>query len=278
MQPSIWDQAWSMFVWAFHYPGLDVRLVPVAIALAVGFGAAWLAIYRPRAGNVRTLSVVAVVSACLTWTAIAFVQVPLQLYWDQLLLTFWSQSTVLTWVLLAGIPSVLLTGLVQEAAKLVPVAAFRARNRSSFDARTGLLVGAIAGAGFGVFEAVWAHNATFASGLGLETFRSDPFAAVFPFAQRFLAVGLHVGLSALTGYGLAKGRGWQMYLLAAGIHGAGNYVVVLGQAGLLGSPGALLYMAVFSIILTAVALRLRWAPSVPGEGLVGRPTSSVGTA
>ncbi len=275
MQPPIWDQAWSMFVWAFQYPGLDVRLVPISIALALAFGAAWLALYRPPARNVAALGAVAGVSAALAWTGIAFLQVPLQLCWDQVLLTFWTQETVMTWVLLAGIPPMLLTGLVQEAAKIVPVVAFRASHRSSFDARAGLLVGAIAGAGFGVFEAVWAHNATFASGIGLQTFQADPFAAVFPFAQRFLAVGLHVGLSALVGYGLATGRGLRFYLAAATLHGVANYVIVLGQAGLLGSPGALLYMGVFTVALSAAVLRvlrmmpMPHSPAAAAPGLAG---------
>ena len=68
------------------------------------------------------------------------------------------------WILLAGIPQILLSGLVQEGAKLIPVVFWWLRNRTDVAPTMGLVVGAVAGAGLGIFEAVWAHNTVFASG------------------------------------------------------------------------------------------------------------------
>jgi len=62
------------------------------------------------------------------------------------------------WLLLAGIPQILLSGLVQEASKLAPVLFYWWRNKKSFTPQFGLIAGAVSGAGFGVFEAIWVHN------------------------------------------------------------------------------------------------------------------------
>jgi RsiW-degrading membrane proteinase PrsW (M82 family) len=254
--------------------GPNVHVLPVSIPFprprldagasrhrpGLAFGAIWLIAYRPALPDPLALLAVAVASALLTWTAIALVQVPLEVWWNQALLQVWGESTALRWILLAGVPTVLFTGLVQEGAKLVPVVVYRARKPSAFDARTGLIVGAVAGAGFGVFEAIWVHNMTFAS--GVPSLQDDAFAALFPFAERFFAVGFHVALTALAGYGLATGRGWQFYLLAAGLHGLGNYELVIAQAGLLGGPGGLAYILVPHGCLTAVRAVAAGAPHI----------------
>ncbi len=57
--------------------------------------------------------------------------------------------------------------------------------------------------------------------------------ALLGFWERFFTVAFHIAASALAGYGLAKGLGWQFYLLASFLHGATNYSVILLQKGLL---------------------------------------------
>lgn len=258
-QMTMWDQMIDFFLSAFRFPGLGWQAVVVAIALGLVFGAIWLLAYQPQLNNRRrALLAVAAVSALLTWGAISFVQVPLQAWYNKVLLHYWDESTLLRWLLLAGIPSVLVSGLVQEAGKLVPVLFYRSSTRGTFDARTGLLVGAIAGAGFGVFEAIWVHNSTFASGLTWQTFQSQGLVALLPFLERFLAVAFHIAATALAGYGLAKGWGWRFYLIAACLHGASNFVVVLIQKGLLSRAGVEVYIAAFAITLTAVVMSMRW--------------------
>ena len=68
------------------------------------------------------------------------------------------------WLLLAGIPAILLSGLVQEGSKLVPVVVYWWRKGRNIDPKLGLAIGAVAGLGLGVFEAVWAHNHIFPRG------------------------------------------------------------------------------------------------------------------
>jgi uncharacterized membrane protein YhfC len=88
--------------------------------------------------------------------------------------------------------------------------------------------------------------------------QTDGFLAIAGFWERLFAVGFHIAVSALVGYGLAKGRGWQYYLIAAGLHSLLNYGVVLIQKGYFTIVQLEVYAAVFAIVLTAVVMRLRW--------------------
>ena len=162
------------------------------------------------------------------------------------------------WLLLASIPGILLSGLVQEGAKLVPVVFYWWRNHWSFTPKFGLIAGAVSGAGFGVFEAVWVHNTIFASGWTWGTVETGGFLALLGFVERFFSVAFHISLSALAGYGLAKRLGWQFYLIASFLHGAGNYSVILLQKGLLTSVRVEIYIAVLATMVTAFALWLCW--------------------
>ena len=165
MPPTLWEQMSSFFLSAFQFPGLDWPLVLLAIALGIAFGAIWLIAYRPPLRDALALLAVAGSSALLAWAAIAFVQVPLQVWWNEALLLDLGS---------ADGPTLAIGGRCAdrpdqrphpEGAKLVPVVVRRARKRSTFDARTGLIVGAVAGAGSASFEAIWVHNTTFASGV-----------------------------------------------------------------------------------------------------------------
>jgi len=256
---SLCEQMVDLFLSAFRFPGLVWYWLLAAIGLGLAFGAAWLAAYRPMLRPWRVTLAVAAASAILTWAAIAFLQTPLQSWAGQALLHFWTQITLNRWLLLAGIPQILVTGLVQEGAKLLPVAVYWLMKGKSLDARTGLLIGAWAGAGFGVFEAVWGHNTIFASGqLTWQVIHIYGITALMGFIERFFSVGFHIATAALSGYGLAKGKGWQFYLIAAGLHGAANYGIVLLQRGLLTSIQLEYYIAGFALAVTAAALWLRY--------------------
>ncbi|MFA5450572.1 MAG: YhfC family glutamic-type intramembrane protease [Dehalococcoidales bacterium] len=197
-------------------------------------------------------------SAILTWTAIAFIQIPLQSWIGQALSYFWGQFTILRWLLLSGIPSILLSGLVQEGAKLVPVVFYWLRNNRNFTPKFGLIAGAVSGAGFGVFEAIWVHNTIFASDWTWSAIETSSFLALLGFWERFFSAAFHIAVSAIAGYGLAKQQGWQFYLIASLLHGATNYSVILLQKGLLTSIQVEIYIAVLAITITSVALWLRW--------------------
>ncbi|MCD6300343.1 MAG: YhfC family intramembrane metalloprotease, partial [Dehalococcoidales bacterium] len=129
------------------------------------------------------------------------------------------------------------------------------------DPKLGLAIGAVAGAGFGTFEAVWAHNTIFASGWSWEAVQSGGLMALTGFWERFFTVAFHIAASALAGYGLAKGWGWQFYLIASFLHGLLNYSVALLQSGLLTIVTLEIYAAVVAVLVTGVALWLRWRKS-----------------
>ena len=254
---SIWEQAVDTFLSAFRYPGLDWTALVLAIGLGLVFGALWLLAYRTSAPRRRTaLLAVAAASALGTWAAISFVQLPLATWLEELFLAIFGEPTVVTWALLTGIPLVLLSGLVQEAAKLVPVIVYRSRSRVGLDARTLLFVGAIAGAGFGVFEAIWVFGSMFAADPGWTALREHGLEALLPLSERLFAVGFHIAASAMAAYGLATGQGVRFYLVAACLHGALNYSVVLFSAGVLDGYLVELYIAAFGIAVTWMALRL----------------------
>jgi RsiW-degrading membrane proteinase PrsW (M82 family) len=257
-QKTLPDQMITFFISAFRFPGLDWKLILIAIGLGVVFGAIWLLAYWPRIKNKRPYFLILIVSAFLTWAAIAFVQIPLQTWSGQALLYFWNQFTILKWLLLASIPNILLSGLVQEGAKMVPVVFFWLGNHRHLDTKTGLIAGAIAGAGFGIFEAIWVHNTTFASGWTPQLVQTHGFTALLAFEERFFTVGFHIAASALAGYGLARGWGWQFYLIASFLHGALNYSATLVTKGLLNINEIEIYIAAFTVALTGAVLFLRW--------------------
>jgi len=236
----------------------------LGIGLAVVFGAIWLAGYWPPLFKRPWLWAVLVVSATLTLIAVVFIQIPLQIWAGQALNYFWSEEILLSWLLLVGIPQVLLSGLVQEGGKLVPIVIWWWGEDRSIAPKLGLAIGAVAGAGFGIFEAQWAHNAIFASGWSWETVQTSGVMALAGFWERFFAVAFHTAASALAGYGLARGWGWQFYLLAAFLHSLLNYSVVLLQMGLFTIVHVEIYAAVVAVLVTGVALWLRWRKSEVG--------------
>jgi RsiW-degrading membrane proteinase PrsW (M82 family) len=246
------DYMISFFVSFFQNPSAW------GIGLAIAFGAVWLAGYRPPLFKKPWLWAVLVSSAFLTLAAVCFIQIPLGVWSGQALNHFWSEDVLMRWILLAGIPSILLSGLVQEGSKLVPVVVYWRRSGKNIDPKLGLAIGAVAGAGFGIFEAQWALNTIFASGITWAAVQTGGFMALLGFWERFFSVAAHIAFSALAGYGLAKGRGWQFYLIASVLHGLLNYSVVLYQAGLLTVVPVEIYIAVLAVLVTAWALWLRW--------------------
>jgi len=229
------------------------------IGLAIGFGAVWLAGYRPPLFKKPWLWAVLVSSAFLTLAAISFIQIPLQAWAGQALNHFWSQEVLMRWILLAAIPQILLTGLVQEGSKLVPVVVYWWRSGKNIDPKLGLAIGAVAGAGFAIFEAQWAHNLIF-TWWTWEAVQTGGFMALIysGFWERFFTVAAHIAFSALAGYGLARGWGWKFYLIASVLHGLLNYSLVLLLAGLFTDVHAEIYIAVLAVVVTVWALWLRW--------------------
>ena len=140
------------------------------------------------------------------------------------------------------------------------------RSDWTFTPRMGLVAGAVSGAGFGIFEAVWVHNTIFQAGWTLAAIQSSGISGYLGFWERFFAVAFHIAATSLSGYGLAKRMGWQFYLIAAFLHGLVNYGVILLQAGLLNSIQIEIYLTVLAVVITAAALWLRWFRPEDDEG------------
>jgi len=259
----------NYFLSFFHEPSAW------GIGLAIGFGAVWLACYWPSLTRRPWLWAVLVGTAFLTLAALCFIQIPLQNETARALSHLWSSDTLMRWILLAYIPIILLSGLVQEGAKLVPVVVYWWRKGRNIDPKLGLIVGAVAGAGFGILEAQWALNGVFAQGVTWAIVQAGGFTALLPFWERFFVVASHIAFSALAGYGLAKGWGWQFYLIASALHAVLNYSAVLFQTGHLALVPTEIYVAGVAVAATVWAVWLRWrrTAALP-EPLM--PTSSGG--
>lgn len=254
----MWEQMLAFLKSFFIYPNLELDWMLIGIGVAIVFGAVWLLAHWPPLFKQPWLWVVAVVSAFLTLLAISFVQIPLQLWVGEAEVHFWDQSVLYEWIMLAAVPSILLSGLVQEGVKMVPMVFWWWRGGRNISPRMGLAIGAVAGAAFGIFEAVWAIDRMFGAGWTIQALQTDGFLGIAGFWERFFAIALHTGASALAGYGLAKGKGWQFYLIAAGLHALMNYGVVFLQKGYFTVVQLEVWAAVVAIIVTAWALLLRW--------------------
>ncbi len=250
----------DLFVSGFYFPGISFYQLFAGIGLGLLFGAIWYTAYwSPMLGKRFSWAVVSI-SAILTWLAVCFIQVPLQSLTTQGMNLIWDQTVLMRWILLAIIPQMLYSGLVQEGAKLVPVVFISWKRKTRMDPKAGLMMGAAAGLGFGVFEAVWIHNSMFISGWSLSTSigTTGIIYGLLPFWERFFTVAFHTASSAIAGWGLAKGRGWQFYLIASFAHALLNYSVVLYSANHFGQLQVSIYVAVLSLTTTAAALWLRY--------------------
>ena len=254
----LWDTMIGFLKSWFSYPGVEWNYLLVGIALAIFFGAFWLLGLQPAVIKKPWLWVAGIFSAFFTLLAVVFIQIPVQYYIGTAIESTWDMQTIYDWLLLAGIPTILVSGLVQEGAKMIPVVFWWMQSDRKIQPRDGLIIGAMAGAGFGVFEALWAHNQIFAYGWTWSLASGDWVQSLLPFWERFWAVAFHIAVAALAGYGLARGWGWQFYLLASLLHGIMNYSILPYQKGLLTNNQLEIYIAVIAALVFLAVLWLRW--------------------
>jgi len=240
----------------YDFPGLGAPLLLLSVLIAVIFAAIWLSFYRPGFLRQPQSWLIAITAAILTWIAIAFIQVPLQTWSQELFINLLGTATFLDWLLLTGLPIVILSGLVQETTKFIPVLVYWFTLHKRLDARGGLIAGAITGAGFGIFEAIWVHNTIFVSGWTWQAVQIGGYLALLGFWERLFAVGFHIATAALSGYGLATGRGWQFLLISAGLHSLLNYSVLLISKGLITAVQSEIIIAGLAIVTTLIVLNI----------------------
>lgn len=245
------QQMLNFFVYFFSNPSI------LGISLAIVFGAIWLACYRPPMFTKPWLWAVLLAGAVLAPIAIAFTAFPLRFGLVQVYGHFWSAKTLTQWSLLASVPSMYLFGLFREGAKLLPVAVYWWRKGRDIDPKLGLAVGAVAGAGYGILEAQWTLNYMLASGWNWESAQIQGLTSFAGFWESFFVVALHIATTALAGWGLAKGWGWQFYLLAAFLYMFPNYSSVLVSRELISGIQAQFFIAAWALSVTGVALWLR---------------------
>ena len=82
--------------------------------------------------------------------------------------------------------------------------------------------------------------------------------ALAGFWERFFTVAAHIAFSALAGWGLAKGWGWQFYLIAAGLHAFINYSALFLYSGMMTALGLEIFVAALALLVAYGALWLRW--------------------
>jgi RsiW-degrading membrane proteinase PrsW (M82 family) len=157
-----------------------------------------------------------------------------------------------------AVPLVLLSGLVQEGAKLLPVVVYWLIRHRKIEPVLGLTTGAVVGSGFGIFEAQWVLNTIFASGWSWNLALTYGFLGFAGFWERFFTVGFHISSTALASWGLSKGLGWQFYLIASVLHFLLNYTVIFFQKGLLDTIQIEVVIAIIAAILFSIVFWLRW--------------------
>lgn len=247
-----------------NQPGIEYFLpapYPLGWALAAVLGVFWLTVLaRPGWWRLVAIYPAVALGAALFAPSIAWVQVPLQTATGNLLATQFDQAALKTHLLLLGVPQILESGIVQEAAKLLALVVvtllFRPRGGSV------VRVGAAVGLAYGAFEAAWVFGLVFAAGWTTDTAKLVGWQAYWPFAERFFAVGFHAATGVILGVGLARGWAPAAYCLAAFLHAATNYGVVVAQAGLLDTTGLEIHVAVASLLTVLLALWLSRGPGL----------------
>ena len=200
----------------------------------------------------------AIAGAILFVPVVVYIQTPWRNVVNQGLLDALGKDTFMDWYLVVGIPFILIGAVVQEGAKTLPLAFYWLAKRKNITPEQGLLVGAITGAGFALIEAQYLLNSLFASGWTFAEVGNSGLSSLGGLWTRFFVVGFHIGIGAFIGYGMAKGRGWQYYLIAVAAHFVLNYPVLLYDKNLLGIGWVEIIIAVISAGVFFYALWLRW--------------------
>lgn len=184
----------------------------------------------------------AVVGGAIAFPLTMQIQPPIQLAYAKQVIPFIKDILP---VEVYSIPSVWISGLVQEALKIIPILLIM--KVWHLKLRDTVAAGAGAGVGFGVTEAIMLVAIPLAAQSGFAT------GAVI---ERLVAIPFHVLASALVALGLALRKGWQYYLLAATAHGLLNYSVVLVGMWYLDTNGMLIWCLAIDLLMAALLWKL----------------------
>ncbi len=233
--------------------------------LALLFGALWLALLMPRKLNSIWLWLVFLSGAALFIVSILWVQTPLQTLVSNLLTRWLGAENALKYYYVTGIPGTLISGFVQEAAKFVPIVLYWRIYQRSEEPLTLFSVGAMCGAGFGVFEAQWIINLIFSYGFKWDLVLLYGFEAVTGIWERLVTVAFHTSTGAVMGWGLAKNKAWQFFLFTAVWHSLLNYVAVWFRAQKLSVIEVEIIISILIIVPFGLAFFIRREPPLRTE-------------
>jgi RsiW-degrading membrane proteinase PrsW (M82 family) len=227
-----------------------------AVGVAFFIGATWISLYFPPLFKDARLWLVMVASAFFTIAIVRFVYVPLAdaAFWH--LLPFPPDPESGRLLLLQAL-GFIFTCFVEEGAKMVPIVAYWRYRDRKLSPKMGLIVGACAGAAFGIIYEQGQLVPVFTSGVfwnDLETYGIMAFTDLWD----DLFVAASTAFSAVAGYGLAKGKGWQFYLIAVGLHALRGVGFMLNGRGILTWRQSLAWVIIVAAGVTAWALWLRW--------------------
>ena len=164
-------------------------------------------------------------------------QVPLQEFYGKNILMPSLQSGGS--LMIMGIPPALLSGLIQESLKLLPLYLFAIWKKPK--ALVLISLGAFIGAGFGFVEAGHLTGAIFQNRL----------MASLSLGERIFTILFHTVMGATLGYGLVRRQMWQFWLAAVAFHTFGNYLVVFVQTKDVTIKNLEIILAVYDLILLA---------------------------
>jgi RsiW-degrading membrane proteinase PrsW (M82 family) len=169
-------------------------------------------------------------------------QVPLQRLYMRWMVVSGVQRGLSIFVL--GIGTVVLSGIIQEFFKFLPVFLRLRFTATTVDHRTALALGAAVGAGFGLLEAILITGNALALGI------ISPW-AIF---ERAFAILFHTAITSIMAWGICKRSSLQYFLLVAFLHSLGNYSVVLFHQHLLSLVALELSIAAFDLCILTYAL------------------------
>jgi hypothetical protein len=156
-------------------------------------------------------------------------------------------------ILVLGIGTVALSGLVQEMFKFLPILACSRRVSSGENRAAAVALGAGVGVGFGLVEAVLLTDRTLALGI------VSPW-GIF---ERAFAILFHAAVAAILALGVWKGARLGYFFLAALLHALGNFSVILYRQNSLNPTLVEISVALFDFSILAFVL---WSsrPELPG--------------
>jgi hypothetical protein len=148
-------------------------------------------------------------------------------------------------ILIPAIIPPLLTGLIQESLKLIPL--FLVVRMAKPRPVAMVSMGAFVGAGFGCIEAC--H-------LIAPLFQNQQITG-YVLIERVFTILFHATAGALLGYGIARKQIWQFLLAAIGLHTLGNYMIIFVQMKTLTIKGLNILLGLYDIALLAGMIYLQ---------------------